>query len=149
MKKKLITFGLASKKLFFPFLLALTQIIFDIFNEYYPEVDKNCIKDCEKIQNNVLNSCSLNLGGMFIIIIPYIKKFSDKNEQFEIKITKTKCMIFIHYSILVVFAMIIILLLVMLPNRIEEENIISPHLYGLYSREGFEIICYVLLLIFF
>ena len=80
MSKKIISFGFTSKKLIIPFLFTLTQIINDIFNKYYPEYDKNCTKDCEKIENSILNSFAFSIGGMLVIIIPHIKRFSDKNE---------------------------------------------------------------------
>ncbi len=108
MSKKIISLGLSSKKLFFPFSLALTQIIFDIFNEYYPEKDKDCTKDCKKIINNILDSYSWSIGGMLIIIVPHIKIFSDKNEQYERKIKYSKCKIFVHYFILSLFSLFIV-----------------------------------------
>ena len=144
MSKKIISLGLSSKKLFFPFLLALTQIIFDIFNEYYPEKDKDCTKNCEKIRNNILDSYSWSIGGMLIIIVPHIKIFSDKNEQYERKIKYSKCKIFVHYFILSLFSLSIVFFLIIIHRRIEDENITSPHLYGLCTREGIEIICLIL-----
>ena len=150
MSKKIISFGLTSKKLTIPFLFTLTQIINDIFDKYYPQYDKNCTKDCEKIENNILNSFALAIGGMLVIIIPHIKIFSDKNEQFERKIIRTKLKIFFHYFILNAIYGSMMGTIFIIEKIKNEDTIAPPHLYGLCIKEAFEIVflsvaCYILL----
>ena len=140
MPKKIISFGLTSKKLAIPFLFTFTQIINDIFDKYYPQYDKNCTKDCEKIENNILNSFALAIGGMLVIIIPHIKIFSDKNEQFERNINRTKLKIFFHYFILLLIYSIMIGTMKFIYNLKNPDFIAPPHLYGLCIKEAFEIV---------
>ena len=140
MSKKIISFGFTSKKLIIPFLFTLTQIINDIFNKYYPEYDKNCTKDCEKIENNILNSFALAIGGMLVIIIPHIKRFSDKNEQFERKINHTKLKILFHYFILLVIYGLMTVTIKFIDNIKNQDVSTPPHLYGLCIKEAFEIV---------
>ena len=140
MSKKIISFGLTSKKLTIPFLFTLTQIINDIFDKYYPQYDKNCEKDCEKIENNILNSFALAIGGMLVIIIPHIKRFSDKNEQFERKITRTKLKIFFHYFIVLLIYGLMMGTMKFIDKMKNQDVIAPPHLYGLCIKEAFEIV---------
>ena len=62
--------------LLIPFLLGLTQIIINIFNDIYPEDAKN----------QILESYSVALGEIGTIIIPHIKFFSIESEK-----TKMTC----------------------------------------------------------
>ena len=59
---KKIIFGDINKKLLLPVLVAIGQVIINIFNKYYPE----------KESNFVLQLYSVSLGQIAIIFVPYI-----------------------------------------------------------------------------
>ena len=88
MSKCFITFGTINKKLLLPFLLAVTEIIYIVFNKYYPYPQENLI----------LQVYGMTLAEMSIKILPYILKIKDAEEskQKEQLIKKRKCL---HYTI--------------------------------------------------
>ena len=92
------------------------------------------------MENNILDSFALAIGGMLVIIIPHIKIFSDKNEQFERKITRTKLKIFLHYFIALVIYSLMIGTMKFIDTMKNQEVIAPPHLYGLCIKEAFEIV---------
>ena len=81
MKESIIILGKINKKFLLPFILAVVQIIYNIFNEYYPE-KANC------------GICAIYadaLSKIFIRIFPFIFKISDDDQiNAEKKITKKK-----------------------------------------------------------
>ena len=76
-----IRIGAFNKSLLLPFLLALIQIILLVFDHFVPE----------EIHNNILESYSIGLGDIAVIIIPHIKIFpfriqkEKKNAPFQEK----------------------------------------------------------------
>ena len=95
MSGKFIILGELNLKLLLPFFLALIQIIFNIFNRYFPG-DR---------ENTVLDFFSTSLGVISVVLIPHIFKFTNieiKNDNVS-NIHKKKC---IHYSILIVIFLI-------------------------------------------
>ena len=89
MSKCFIRLGEFKKALLFPLLLALLKIIIFLTDWYYPE----------EIKNHILESTSIGLSNLAIIIIPHIKYFSVPDER-----EKTNCefskKIVLHYFIL-------------------------------------------------
>ena len=84
-----IIFGSVNKKFLLPFFLAVSEIIYIIFNKYYPVQEDNMI----------LLISSMALAEMSIKLIPFVLKIHSKEEKKEKEqlITKKK---FIHYTIL-------------------------------------------------
>ena len=91
MPKCFIKLGEFKKALLLPLSLAFTQIILLVLD--------NIIH--EKVKNHILESTSLGIGELLIIIIPHIKFFSISNKKEK---TKCKCSkkIFLHYFILLI-----------------------------------------------
>jgi len=88
MSRSIIIFGQLNKRYILPFLLALTQIILIIVNNFFPEKETNI----------VFHDYTIALGQMSIKFVPYILKISDKEEKkvlFESK--QKKCL---HYFLL-------------------------------------------------
>ena len=91
MSKSIIKIGEFKKILLLPFLLALTQIITIVFDDIIHE----------KVKNHALESTSVGLGQILIIIIPHIKLFSisNKKERTKCECSKKNC---IHYTIVLI-----------------------------------------------
>ena len=79
MKKCFIRFGELNKRLLLPLLLALSYIILIVIDDLF-------IKKTNNLNNNILELCSIGIGKIAIIIIPYIKCFSISKEK-----NKRKC----------------------------------------------------------
>ena len=137
MSKFCIRVGECNKKLLIPFLLALIQIISNIFNLFYPEDKKNPI----------LESYSIGIGQALIIIIPHIKFFSLSNKgQNEDEKNKSKCSKknFLHYFILILLFAIKNLVSYFCSaldeNKNKQLSIIILYSETLSVKEGIEII---------
>ena len=91
MSKSIIKIGEFKKILLLPFLLALTQIITIVFDDIIHE----------KVKNHALESTSVGLGQILIIIIPHITLFSisNKKERTKCECSKKNC---IHYTIVLI-----------------------------------------------
>ena len=85
MQKNIIILGRINKKFLLPFLLALTQILFNIFNEFYPEKD-TC---------NIILLYSLIMGKISIRLFPFIFKISNEETTFKNKIKKKKWLYYV------------------------------------------------------
>ena len=70
MVKKIFILGNINKKLLLPFLLAISQIFYNVHNSKFPE----------KEPNQVLETFSLSISKFFILIVPYIFK-ADATER--------------------------------------------------------------------
>ena len=90
MSKSPIIFGSLNKKILLPFFLAFGQIIYKIFNKYYPE----------KKYDLVAHFYMQSFGQMIIIFLPYIFKFYDKEEKTEKLIKQKKPL---NYFLLILF----------------------------------------------
>ena len=116
------------------FFLALTQIIINAFNKYYPEDGKNMI----------LELYSKSLGEILVIIIPHIKYFYISNKrQFLIKADIPKRIIALHYFILLfIYTIYISLTLVcyIVYNYNEDKSLFILLSENLSMKEGIEII---------
>ena len=86
-----IKLGEFKKILLLPFLLALTQILLLVLDDIIHE----------KVKNHVLESTSMGLGKLAIIIIPHIKFFSISKKEEEKKCECSKKNV-LHYIILLV-----------------------------------------------
>ena len=55
--KKLISFGIVSRKLFIPFLLALSQILIDLVDKLYSKEFEYCDEEnkCKTITNSLMD----------------------------------------------------------------------------------------------
>jgi hypothetical protein len=125
--KSYIGFGLLSKKLLFPFILAVISTI---------EFSLNNISIFENSQ--FIKVSAMSVGEMAIIIIPHIKIFSDKNVQFKNNEKRPILKVVLHFFIL----WFIYDLLTIVPRFISQKGtaIIELHKNGLCIFEGIEII---------
>ena len=89
MSKSFITCGTCNKKLLLPFLLALSEIIYIVFNAAYPVNSENL----------VLQVLSIALAEMSIKLLPFILKIGDKDALGEKEQVDRKQKIK-HYAIL-------------------------------------------------
>ena len=97
MKESIIILGKLNKKFLLPFILALIQIIYNIFNKYYPE-------------NNYCGICelySIVLGKIYVRLFPFILKISN-NETNVVKNSKKKK--WLLYFLLFFFQTVLILI---------------------------------------
>ena len=90
MSKSFVTLGIINKKLLLPLFLALSQIIYIIFNKYYPV----------PFDNLVIQVLSMALAEMSIKLFPLILKIKDSNVSKE-KEQTTKKQKIKHYAILI------------------------------------------------
>ena len=139
MSKCIFQIGALNKKLVIPFLFALTQILLNILSAY-PEEEKN---------NQIMDTFSNTLGQMSILIIPKLKVFSSKREQFMIEkeSLSKRCL---HYFILCLLIFIYITLVVITGvsescEEHEEYSFQTSHVSGLCTQESLEIIFICLL----
>ena len=139
--KKLIGFGIITKKLLIPFLLALSQIIIDIVDQLYSKEFEYCDKEnkCRKINNAIMNSYPIATAAILVIIIPHIKAFSYKNEQNIIEENMSRQKMCGYYSLLICLYIILMSSIIYGSLRGAKSEVISPHLYGLCMKEGSEI----------
>ena len=149
--KKLIGFGIISKKLFIPFFLALFQIIINIVDQLYSKEFEYCDEEnkCKTMTNGIMNQYSNAIGEILLIIIPHIKAFSHKNEQNKIEDNMSKKKMCGYYSLLIFILAILMSSIIYAGFKKSKSEVISPHLYGLCLKEGFEIIFLTILTYFF
>lgn len=135
-----ITTGITSKKLIFPFLFSLVQIIIDIADYQHSSVGKET--------NTILNSFSIGLGQMLVLIVPTIKIFSDKSKLNIIKENYSKKAKFCHYFIYY-FIFSLLITSILITSSLDQKKLLSsPHLYGASSKEAFQIFIVTLLSFF-
>ena len=89
MSKSIIIFGAINKKLLLPFFLAATEIIYLVFNKYYPV----------HAENLILQIYGLSLAEMSIKFLPCILKITDKEELKQKEETIKKKDVFIIFII--------------------------------------------------
>ena len=89
MSKFWIRIGEFKKKLLFPIFLALTQIIILVTDKFYQE----------EWNNHILESTSIGLAKIAIIIIPHIKIFSisDGKKKQNVNVQKNYVFIILFY----------------------------------------------------
>ena len=92
-----IIFGKINKKLLLPFILALVQIAYNIFNEYYPE----------KKSSDFFPIYSMALGQISLKLFPFILKISNEQTTDEKRIKKKK---WLHYFLLCLFEFVYIII---------------------------------------
>ena len=71
MVKKLFILGDINKKLLLPFLLAISQIFYNVHNSKFPEIEPN----------QILETYSLSISKFFILIVPRIFKLDSTVEK--------------------------------------------------------------------
>ena len=71
MVKRLFILGDINKKLLLPFLLAISQIFYNVHNSKFPE----------KEPNQILETYSLSISKFFILIVPRIFKLDETEEK--------------------------------------------------------------------
>ena len=135
--KSILTFGPLNKKLLIPFLLALNQILYNIFISYYPGKT-----------NQILESYSTSIGHMLILIIPRIKFFAKSElttkKIFDEQKTCSKKS-FCHYFILIFLYNIETLLLfvasILERNSPKQSDYVKlPHATGPFTKESFVVV---------
>ena len=93
MSKSIIIFGVINKKLLLPFFLAATEIIYLVFNKYYPV----------HAENLILQIYGLSLAEMSIKFLPCILKITDKEELKQKEETIKKKMCTLYYIDCIIF----------------------------------------------
>ena len=131
MVKKIFVLGDINKKLVLPFLLAISQIIYNINSDYFPE----------KVKNQTLETYTVCFGKFMIRLIPLIFKVPMKQDK-EKRLKRNKCL---HYFLLCFFYALNILLifsssLIDTGHDAKEENIKNPHASGDFLKQGIEMI---------
>ena len=143
MSESYISFGPLNRKILIPFLLALNQILNNIFELFYPGNS-----------NQIFKSYSTSIGHMLILIIPRLMSFSSANNQSSTKVdSKSKACTkknFLHYFILIVLYNIETLLL-FIPSLLDKKysNTKLPHEQGPFTRESITIILIIFIYFFF
>ena len=138
-----IIFGPLSKMLLIPFILAINQIIYNIFILYFPGDTSQLIE-----------SYSISFGHMLTIFIPRIKFFSVETNRLtttskDTDKNKTSNKWCFHYSLLGIFYFLEILLITA-PNFLESDDkeVKLPHVTGPFSKESL-IVIFIAVLSFF
>ena len=93
MLRRIIILGQINKKYLLPFILALVQIIYNIFSKYYPEKNGFVIAFLY----------SKSLGKISLRLFPFILNISDHETIDEKNIKKKKCL---HYFLLSSFILV-------------------------------------------
>ena len=93
MQEKIIILGEINKKLLLPLILTLVQILYNIFNKFYPE--KNI--------SGIIPMYSYSFSAMSVRLLPFILKISNKETVKENEFKKKKCL---HYFLLCLFTFI-------------------------------------------
>ena len=133
MAKFFLRIGNLNKSLIIPFLLAISTIITNVFNQYYPE----------EVKNQMMDSYSIALGEMTILVIPRIKYFSlsDENYKETKACTKKNCC---HYFLLLFLytldSMLIFGCSMLNENYDSSKSILMMISENLSTREGLEIV---------
>lgn len=131
MVKKIFVFGDINKKLLLPFLLAISQIIYNVHSDKFPE----------EMKNQTLETYTVCIGKFMIRLIPLFYRVSI-NEDKEKVLKRNKCL---HYFLLCFFYALNILLiftssLLDTGHDSKEENIKNPHASGDFLKQGIEMI---------
>ena len=132
MKKSIISLGIIDKKLIWPFLYSLIQIIKTIYDRKYPK-DK---------QTDNTNSLGTAVGQIMHFIIPFIIKY--KKPKKEKNCTKSNIL---HYFFLLLFNGIFYGLLA--TNMSKKDEKVNPHDSTFCTKEAIEIIFITLVTFFF
>ena len=139
MAPKLVILGDMNKKLVLPFLLALSQIIYNVHTSKFPE---------EKA-NQVFETYSLGISKFFILVVPYIFK-ANVGDNKEKLLQRKKAL---HYFLLFLFYVINILLIYgasFLNQEFDEgsEGSKNPSAAGEFAKQGIEMIFLALISIY-
>ena len=90
MRDFIFSLGIIDKKLIWPFLYTIIQIVQNIIDTYYPEDKKN----------STIFNLSSGIGESLIILIPYVLDYKNPNQKKEKKCTKRNVK---HYFLLLLF----------------------------------------------
>ena len=136
-----IIFGPIGKMLLIPFILAINQVIYNIFILFFPGNTSQLIE-----------SYSISFGHMLTIFIPRIKFFSLGTNRLSIKQTdknNSSNKWFFRYFLLAIFYFLEILLITA-PNFLESDakEVKLPHVTGPFSKESL-IVIFIAILSFF
>ena len=135
MTKKIIIFGELNKKHILPLSLAIYQIIYKIYNTYYPK----------GVENSVLETYSIALGMMSILFLPCIFKLKAKEEQKVKEIHKKK---WLHYPLLIIIFWIYniskLLIIVTKVNAKGNDERINPFVESPFAFIGLEMILFTI-----
>ena len=130
----ILVFGPLNKKLLIPFLLALNQLIYNIYELYYPGKT-----------NQIIQSYSTSIGHMLILIIPHLKLFSIDDSDYSTRIglmnkSCSKKNVFHYFLLILFFNMENILLFVSHLLDRNNANVKLPHEHGPFTKESLIII---------
>ena len=139
MVKKIFIFGDISKKLILPFLLALSQILYNIHTSKFPE----------KEANQILETYSSSLSSLMILIVPYLLKVNNaKNKTNSIKRNKVLNYFLLFLSYVANIGFIYGASLFNEDFDEGKENAKNPSTVGEFLMQGIEMIFITLISIF-
>ena len=125
--KCIFSLGAINKKLFFPLLLTLTQIIINVSDYLFKKYN---IKS-----HQIMDSSGIGLGGMSSLFIPCILRYKKSDNEKICSKKNVKYMSIFIGIYLVYYAIFTISFL-----TTESSNLDDPHINSLFTREAFEII---------
>ena len=127
----IFSLGKIDKKIIWPFLFAIMQVALTLINKLFP-LDK---------VNQVIDSFSVSIGNMLVLIIPFVFKTKDKIIKKDEICTKNNIKYqAIHWAISAVFC-----LSVALASLGGNTVVISIHSSLLVTREVVEIIILIII----
>ena len=134
MQEKIIILGEINKKLLLPFILALVQILYNIFNKFYPEKNISVI----------IPMYSNSFSSMSVRLLPFILKISNKETVKEKVLKKKKCL---HYFLLCLFSCInngVKIYGEMQINRLKDKNVydINTNITNIFPINNFIILSF-------
>ena len=125
MKDFIFSLGIIDRKLIWPFLYTIIQLIRNIFSAYFPKEKK--ISD--------LLYFDIGIGESFIILVPYVLGYKNPNQKKEKKCTKPNIK---HYFLLLFFNGIYYCLMGF--NSLFNDRSVYIHSNTDYTKEVIEII---------
>ena len=135
MKGCIFRLGKIDKKIIWPFLFALNQIVLNLINKLFPKEQKN----------QIIDNFSLSLGTMLVLIIPFFFKSKEKIIKKDEICTKNN----IKYQAIYWFICLIFYLTVYLSTFLGSGIVVSTHNSLLVTKEAVEIIIIIIITMIF
>ena len=139
MVKKLFILGDINKKLLLPFLLAISQIFYNVHNSKFPEIEPN----------QILETYSLSISKFFILIVPHIFKLDSTEEKsFFLRRKKVLNYFLLFFIYVLDIGLIAGASLFNKEYDAEKQDTKTPSTVGEFFKQGIEMIFLALISIF-